>query len=452
MRNLLLYAIVFGALPLIFLQPYIGALMWAWIAYMAPHRFTWGGAYHFPFAQVVAIVMIAAWLLSREPKRLPLSGITGVLMLFVAWLSLTTFFALVQDAAWRIWEEAMKVIVMSLITYNLIQSKNRIIGLVIVIVVSIGFFGVKGGIFVIATGGQYLVLGPPNSGLTANNAMGLALTMLIPLIWFLQMEVKWQPVRWLFWVAIALCALSVFGSYSRGAFLAIIVMAAYMVFRTRRYLILIPPFLIIGVILGMAFMPEKWVARIQTIHEYEQDASAMGRLRMWGYGWSVATERPVFGGGFGIYPATQHYESFGFALCEPGVSDEVTANCTMMGRTAHNIFMEVLGEHGFIGLTLFVLLAMLGYRTAGWVSRATIGRPDLTWAGNLSRMLQVSMVGYLVGGMFMDRAYFNFYYHLLVITAATASVVRAELSKEPAAAPAAVRGPPAPNLEASPMK
>lgn len=438
MRIILIFAIIFGAIPFIIIQPYLGTLMWVWISYMAPHKWTWGATYYYPFAQAIAITMIGAWLLSREPKRLPLTGITGFLLLFAAWVSITTLFALWPEQAQRQWDEVIKTIIMSLVTFLLIQSKRRIFWLIVVIVSTIGFFGFKGGIFVFLTDGEFIVHGAPGGSLSANNAIALAMVMAIPLMRYVQLEAKLPVVTWFTWIAIALCVLSILASYSRGAFLALIVMVGFMVIRERNTL-LIAPVVIVGLLLGFSVMPDKWTSRIESIQEYESDLSAMSRLRMWGYGWSVATKRPVLGGGFGIYPATEHYARFGFALCEPGVSNEVTANCTMKGRSAHNILMEVLGEHGFIGLTIFVLMGVYAFRVNSWMRQVAAGRPDLMWVENLGRMVQASIIGYLAGGMFVDKAYLALYYHLLVITAAAATVVKHELSQKPVPAGAAAR-------------
>ena len=431
MRIFLLYSLVFGALPLVLFQPYIGTLLWVWIAYMAPHKFTWGAAYYFPFAQVVAIATIGAWLISNEPKRLPLTGITGVMLVFAGWITITTFYSLAPIEAERKWDEVIKVIAMSLITYLLIQSKRRIFWLIATIVFSIGFIGVKGGIFVLLTGGEYRVYGPPQGNLSANNAIGLGLAMVLPLARYLQTQVQYLFVKWSLSIMMALSVLAIFATYSRGAFLALIAVVAYMLLRSRRA-VLVAMILVVGGVLGATFMPEKWSDRGQSIQDYEMDLSAMSRLRMWRYGWSVATARPILGGGFGVYPATEHYTKFGFALCEPGVTNELTANCTMKGRSAHNIFMEVLGEHGFVGLAIYILLAVLAFTVTGWLRRLPPDRPDLQWAYNLAGALQASMVGFFAAGMFLNKAYLGVYYHLIVIAAAAAVVVRRELAKEPA--------------------
>ena len=55
MRDLIVLAIVFLSVPIALFRPYYGVLVWVWIAYFNPHRFTWTYAYNFPVAMTIAI-------------------------------------------------------------------------------------------------------------------------------------------------------------------------------------------------------------------------------------------------------------------------------------------------------------------------------------------------------------------------------------------------------------
>ena len=48
---------------------------------------------------------------------------------------------------------------------------------------------------------------------------------------------------------------------------------------------------------AIAFMPDTWTDRMNTISEYEQDGSAMGRISAWWNAWGIA-KNYVFGVGF----------------------------------------------------------------------------------------------------------------------------------------------------------
>ena len=49
LRDLFVFAAVFGTLPFVLRKPYIGIYLWSWLGYMNPHRLAWGLAYDFPF-------------------------------------------------------------------------------------------------------------------------------------------------------------------------------------------------------------------------------------------------------------------------------------------------------------------------------------------------------------------------------------------------------------------
>ena len=69
MRDILLAAIVFGSIPFIFYRPHVGILMWAWLSYMTPYRFTWTFAYDFRFALMIAAVTSPTMNAAYTPTR-----------------------------------------------------------------------------------------------------------------------------------------------------------------------------------------------------------------------------------------------------------------------------------------------------------------------------------------------------------------------------------------------
>lgn len=426
MRAIALITIIIAAIPIIFLKPHVGVLVWSWLSYMNPHRLTWGATSQFGFAQIVGLVTIAAWLLSKEPKKIPWTPLTGLLLAFTLWMGWTTIFALAPDANAK-WVLVMKIMLITFITLPLIQSRERIESLVWVIALSIGFFGIKGGVFVILTGGEYRVWGPEGSFIGANNALALALIMILPLLRYLQMRARSKWLHWALLAAMGLCGLSILSSYSRGALIAVLAMLGFMWLKSPRKLVL-GVIGAVSLVAAIGFMPDKWTSRIETIQTYQQDSSAMSRLTMWKYGFNVATARPLFGGGFEIFPSPQFYPRFGLRLCKDYRHiEELSGDCVLKGRAAHSIYFEVLGEHGFVGLALFLLIGIVALRTGTRVIRQARGRPDLQWAVDLAAMLQVSMIGYAVGGTFLSKAYFDLYYALVAIMVLTGLVVERAL-------------------------
>ena len=98
-------------------------------------------------------------------------------------------------------------------------------------------------------------------------------------------------------------------------------------------------------------------------------------------------------------------------------------------RAAHSIYFEVLGETGFVGLGIFLVLLVASFRTASNVLRMTRDRPELAWARSLAAMIQVSFIGYAVTGAFLSLGFFDLYYALVAVITVTQLVVKREIAK-----------------------
>jgi probable O-glycosylation ligase (exosortase A-associated) len=220
-------------------------------------------------------------------------------------------------------------------------------------------------------------------------------------------------------VSMLLCAIASLGTYSRGAALAMAAMLGLLWLKSKHKLKLGLVLLVLAP-LALVFMPDQWHARIDTINTYEQDASAMGRINAWWMAFNLANDRPLFGGGFDIYDRAV------FGRYAP-VPDDVHA--------AHSIYFQVLGEHGWVGLLLYLAIGWLTWRTGSWVVRNVEHRPDLAWASELTRMVQVSLLGFMVGGAFLSLAYFDVPYYLMSAMVAVKLLVEKEIAAQSTPAP-----------------
>lgn len=418
MRDVIVTLLVLGGLPFALQRPVIGGLMWVWISVMNPHTQGWGFATSFPFAQLIAGVTLLSLLKSREKNTLPMTPITLTLIAFVIWMNITTLFALSPNAAWGQWNKVMKIMLMTFVVMMVIKKREHIQHLIWVLVISLGFYGVKGGIFTIRSGGNNRVWGPIGTFIGDNNALALALIMTIPLMYYLLQELPKRWMRHLMFAAMGLSALAALGSYSRGSFLAIIAMLFFM-WKKSRHKLVGAALLVLLVPLALLFMPEQWTARMDTIAEYQADGSALGRINAWHMAFNAACDR-LFGGGFAMY------EPMTFAMYAPDPSAV---------HAAHSIYFAALGEHGFIGLFLYLILGMLTWRYSSWIVRHSKGNPDLQWAASLAAMIQASLIGFAVGGAFLSLLYWDVPYYLMAAVMATRASVQQHLGMVPAAMP-----------------
>ena len=398
MRDILVTAIVFGVLPFIFKRPWIGIMLWCWLGYMNPHRQTWGFAYDMPFAFICAIVTITAFLFSKEEKEMIWTRETVLLLMFVGWMLITTFFAFYSDLAWLQWDKVWKIQLMVFLTAMIIKERKHLYWMIWIIALSLGYYGVKGGIFTIVNGGAYRVQGPAGTFFGGNNEMALVLAMLIPLIRYLHLQATQQWVRWGLATAMVLSGVAAIGSQSRGGLLAMAAMGLFLWFKSRHKFIT-GIYLVVAVMIIGAVMPQEWYDRMNTIKTYEQDDSALGRINAWHTAFNVAKDR-VTGGGYEMFrpPTFRQYAPESFRV-----------------HDVHSIYFEVMGEHGFIGFGIFILLALFTWLRANQVIRECKNDPGRKWAADLAAMIQVSLIGYGAGGAFLGLAYFDLTYHLMII-------------------------------------
>jgi probable O-glycosylation ligase (exosortase A-associated) len=410
MRSLALFLELLVLLPIVLVRPFAGVILWSWISFMNPHRLVYGGvSLMMPWAMIIFLATIIGCVVAREPRRLPINAMTVLISLFLVMITITSLCAL---APWpdveAKWENVFKVFLFLLVTASLLTSGDRIHALVWVMAVSLAFFGVKGGGFTLIYGGGNKVFGPPSSMIFDNNHLATALLVSLPLMNYLRLESRHAIIRHGFTAAMVLATFAVVGSYSRGAFVALLAISGYFWLKT-------PSKIISGTLVAMAlvtavlFMPEGWLDRMHSIEEYQNDASAMGRLEIWHVAWTMATTRPLTGAGF--------YATYS----EPVVAMFVPGAAT---RAVHSIWFEVLAEHGFPTFFVWLGISFAGaYYARQIISRAK-GIPELQWCVNLARMSQVSMIAYLAGGSFLSLCYWDYYFTLLVTVAAVYQQVK----------------------------
>ena len=397
MRDILVTLLVFGAIPFIFVRPYFGVLVWSWLSLMSPHRLCFGFAYSMPFAQIVAIATVFGFFYYRE-KIIPKS--TSVLwfwIFFVLWTGVTTYFAIYPEEAFVAWNKFMKISFMVFLTIVMTSDKQKLHALVWVVAMSLAFYGFKGGIYTILTGGGGRVWGPSGSFIEDNNALALAMVMVLPLIRYLQLNTDSLMVRKGLLALMGFVVLAILGTQSRGGFLGLAVMGIYLIWKSRHKFTL-AIIAVIAIPFIISFMPESWHERMASIKNYKQDTSATRRIEAWTFAINFAKDHPIVGGGFAGFSERQ------YSLYAPGAK---------VFTGAHSIYFEVLGEHGYVGLSLFLLLGFTTFFGANRIRKKAKHYDDMLWASDLATMLQVSLVGYAISGAFLELATFDLYYVLV---------------------------------------
>jgi putative inorganic carbon (hco3(-)) transporter len=416
MRSLALIATLLATMPLAIFEPHLGILVWAWLSFMSPHQLVYIPL-PVPLVYVVSVATAIGWLVSREPKRLPPNTAMFLLLLFMAWVTISTALSLEPSYSWFAWNRNIKNMILALAVMGLMTNRVRLHALVWVIVLSLGYYGLKGGIFVLVTGGGSQVIGQNGSMIADNNQMGLALVMTWPFIYYLWLHSENKFVKLGLIGVMGATLLAIFGTYSRGAFLGIMIVLGYFWWKAKRKIAIA----VVGALVlvpAIAFLPERWSDRMHTITTYDQDSSALSRFESWQLAFRMAVDHPIFGDGF-----------------EAIVSPRVTAPYVTrrVALEAHSIWFQVLSDQGFVGLGIFIALGLFGYRNATIVRRLTRDRPDLAWARDLATMGQLSLAGFWAAGTFLSMAYYDVYYTVIAILTVECEIVPKLLTQASAA-------------------
>lgn len=403
-------------------MPHIGVLVWTWYALMQPHREAFGFSQGLPLNFLVAAFTIGAWAVSREPKRMPMTALTFALIVFTFWMVLSCASGFSWARSYPLLDRNLKTMLLAFVVMCVMVDRTRLHALVWVMTASLAFYAVKGAGFVLLTGGGSRVHGPESTHIADNNHLAAALCMTLPLLHYLRLYSTNKLIR--LGLAGALCAtiLAVLGSYSRGGFIALVAMLAVFWWRSKRKLISFVFLIVVGAG-SIAFMPQSFYDRIESITEAGEDSSFQGRINAWWMAVNLANDRPLTGGGMVGYMDPEVFQRY-----NPGATT----------RAIHSVYFQVLAEMGYVGLFLYVLIMAIAIRYAFYVVATAKRHPELQWAGDLASMFIASFAGYYVAGAALSMAYYDFYYCMLAV------LIRLKLLADEARAKAQVAVPLAP--------
>ncbi len=426
MRDFLVVAIILGSAPFCFINPYIGVLMWYWVTYFNPHRFTWSYAYDFPVALVIAVPTLLGTVFTKKSFRSLLT--TESFLLFALWVWYvatflyayeTPYFAGHLDSARYELTHITKIVLMTFVTILVINTRERLKGVLLVTALSLGLLALKGSIFGIRTSGEFRVWGPPDSFLSDNNAFGLALNMSLPLLYFLTRDVENRWLRRLLYICFASAIISVLLTYSRGGLLGLLVVVAAIAYRSKHRLFGIAAMILVAVAV-LAIAPGTWMDRMDRMFHGEVDASGEQRLVAWGTAWRFAQDYPITGGGFNTLPdenVFQRYEPRPLPL-------------GFLSTAPHSIYFQLLADQGFVGLLLFLLLIGFCFLTLYRIGRAAKKIPDGQWMAYYAWMIQISILAFMTSGAFLGFVYLDLIYEMIGAVVVLKILYTSELTRQ----------------------
>ena len=411
-----------GLLPLMLYamarRPFVALGMWIWTAMFFPNAWLYGIGATFRYNLLFTAVAMLGYLVMKDKPKVRLGAIGGLVLLFFFWTTLSTINTVgAPVVAWDIWSRFGKVILLFLFVIFIIDKKLHIDFFLGCVVLSLGFFASLEGLKYISSGGGHKIAGFAGHVLGDRNELALAFVMTIPICAYLLEEFgkEYKFIRLGLLGVMALLVTSIIGTQSRGGFIALLGLAGFFFIKSDRKVLLA----VLGTLLvvGLSyFISDEWFNRMDTIGEAKEDASFMQRVVAWKMSFILAAQNPFFGGGF---KALEQYsvwsvlamDFFAYPIFPTGEAIVDPTNA----RASHSVYFQVLSDHGFAGLFIYVsFLAASFIKARSLVKRARMHAATL-WIARLGTMIQLSIFAFCLGGAALSFAYFELLYALFGI-------------------------------------
>jgi len=403
MRDIVLLLVFPILLFFVLRRPFIGSSLWLWSAMFFPNGWVWGIATSLRYNLIIAVTTVFSYLISRRKGQVCFGSVSVLILVFLLWTTISSAITLsIPDFVWFEWSVFFKIVLFYFICTFTLNTEHRINVFIWMILFSAAYFGASEGLKYLATFGGHKIEGIFGSRLKDRNELALSLNMILPLVVYLLAITKHKFLRLALVATVCFCIVAILGSYSRGGLLGLLVVAGYFYWVSKRK-VLLTILIVIAGSLALSFMSDRWTDRMDTIGTMNEDTSFIGRVQAWKQAVLMANDNPFFGGGFKAGQNQQLWKQY-----EPEFSKfdhiiDTSGKSFEHAKAAHSIYFQVLGDHGYVGLILFLMILLTSYRNLSWL----IKNAKNEHFRHLSQMLKVSLAAYCVGGAALSLPYFD---------------------------------------------
>ncbi|MEZ6021123.1 MAG: putative O-glycosylation ligase, exosortase A system-associated [Planctomycetota bacterium] len=421
MRDLIITLFMLGMMPFCFRRPFVGLLLFTLLAYMRLQDLAWGFAKVQRWSMYVAVLSFAGYFADSQRKYPIMDLRTWLLLGMMLQVGVGLFFA-VGDAPvdLRGYTEYVKIIAIAIFTTAVVRTREHVRILVWVTAMGLAFHGVKNGLHAVLKGGNLYIHHGPGGLMEDNNDFALAIAMALPWVYYLSVSEVNPTLRKVLRWMVPLCALTVISTRSRGGTLSLGLCTAIMIWHSRNRLM--------GMVVGVAAVaavivlsPSEYKERLSTISSYEEDGSAMGRLRAWKVALRMIDAHPIFGVGFNR-----------FALNHIAFEPNPTPAQREGGKAlvAHNSYFQIWAESGTPALIMYLSLIGLTFLDIWRIRRRGKRLYHDSWILSYCTMFEASLATFVLGSAFLNRAAFDLVYHLFATVMAFSLVARNQMSAD----------------------
>lgn len=415
MRDVAFVIFIAALLLLALKRPFVFVLAYAYVDIVAPQRLSYYLLNSIPISMLLAGLAVGSWLLTDARRRVEVSPRQGLMLLLLAYAGWTTINADFPLYAPGKWEWVWKSMFWAIFLPFTLRTKLRIEAYLLVMLLSAAALVIVGGLKTVLSGGGYGVLNlmvDNNTGLYEGSTISCVAIAIIPLIlWFARFGTIFPPDRrvWLFAGALIFaCLLMPIGTEARTGLLCIAMLGVLLLRFAKSRVVWLGLAGVAG-IAAVPFLPASFTERMSTIQTYRADSSATTRLAVWAWTWNYAKSHPL-GGGFEAYLQNK----VRVATVSVGGAIAPEEQAIDKSRAYHSAYFEMLGEQGFPGLFLWLLIHGTGLLRMEVIRRRHANDTgERAWIAPLAVALQHGQIIYLVGAAFVGIAWQPFIMMLL---------------------------------------
>lgn len=417
MRDIALVAFLMAFIGLGFRRPFIFVLCFCYIDIVAPQRLSYFLINSIPISMIVFGLAVLGWLVADDKRDTRWSGRQFLFGLILAYCWVTTMYADFPVEAQVKWEWVWKALLWAIFLPLTLRTKLRIEALIVVMLLSAATIVITGGIKTAAGGGGYGVLRlliSENFGLYEGSTMSCVAIAIIPLIlWYRRHGTIFPPDKFVSLFCFALCFACLMlpiGAQARTGLLCIAVLGILSLRAVKNRILYIVGAGLLAVA-AVPFLPQSYTERMETIRDHRADQSASTRIAVWAWTWDYAKDHP-FGGGFNAFLQNR----LRVETVDGGAEQGATVHDDE-GRAYHSSYFEMLGEQGYPGLALWLVLQITGLVQMERLRRRYLRtrRAEEQWIAPLATALQHGHIIYLVGSLFVAIAFQPFIYMMLAL-------------------------------------
>ncbi len=380
--------------------PYAALFLFTVILYTRPAEF-YPSAWTASIALLVGIATLGLFIptqLSLEGTLTARPGEVNLVLLFCLTGLLSIPLAISRSEAWHDFSGTfIRCIVIFIVIVNVVRTEARLKGLLLLALASSVWLSVEAindyrlGLMTVE---GYRASGRGGGIFGNTNDMALHVLTILPISIALLLGSRGVARKIIYGACAALMIAAIVLSYSRGAFIGLIVVLIFIALKIgRRHRLEI-----VLAVLGVAgaiilFAPDRYGGRLLSIFIPSLDPAGSADARRGELFRSlyVALRHPLLGIGMGNYQPEMSYK----------------------GLVTHNSYTQVAAEMGMTALACYTMFIVTPLKKLGQMARETFAARRNSHFYYLALGLQASLIAYLVSSFFLSVAY-NWYVFYLV--------------------------------------